>query len=149
MTLYLKVPPEKGPTVCIFAFENAKFKGTSTFEYTKLTLYTDVKYQPYTSLKLNREKLNKVRSLVVNKKIDIVVCNRGYHKNEILYENIFGKTDSTIPLLDRMICMFYKKESSRLEYTEVSRPHNEDKDILLSLLGNEKLTKQEKKLLGL
>jgi len=149
MSLYLKVPPNKGPCVSIFLFEDTRLlKKKNILEYKDIILYTDLKFQSWTQLPVIKKKLNTLRSSIVNENINIVVCDKGYHKNETLFVS-YLTDDEDIPLIDQMICTFYKISPRRLTYTQQKKPHFVCDRAMMSLLEGEILTKQERRLLGI
>lgn len=142
--LLLKVPPQEGGCVSIYVFEDPKLEKSRIFKYKKLTLYTDLKTKPHwTTLPCSVKPLKKLN---MENYDNVVSCYPNFHKNEILFCKKYG-TD--IPLMDQMICKFYKLNTTKLEYklaSEIQDTKHID-NILRDLLGDEKLTRQEKKIL--
>lgn len=149
MSLYLKVPPNKGPCVAVFLFEDIRLLDNNIVEYKDIILYSDLKLQSWVQLPTIKKKLNTLRSSIVNQNINIVVCNKGYHKNEILFVAYLDDDKTSIPLIDQMICTFYKITSRRLTYRQRKVSHSASDEAMRSLLEGQILTKQERRLLGI
>lgn len=155
MTLYVKVPPNKGKNCCIFKFENAQMVKASTIEYTSITMYSDVRYNPWIPDNLINHRLpyNSFAQQTKNvTDIAIVVPDSGFRNTETVFCATVADYDVTIPLVDQMICFFYKTKAKRIKYQKIiHKVQDVPKELLLSLLGSEKhtLTRRELKLLGL
>lgn len=149
MTFYVKVPPNKGKTVSIFKFENAKIK-KKYFEYDSITIFSDVRFTNWLPDKFITHKLPYKAFFNEPKDSTIIVPEPGFRQNEIVFTIEFSNYDVEIPLIDQMICTYFKIKPKLLIYKQ-NQPTFKDvpKELILSLVKKEKLTRQEKKLLGI
>lgn len=150
MTLYLKVPPLKGKYMCVVKFTSPHLE-KNVFQYLNVAIYNDNKYDirsfdmAYRPISYNMV----FKELKEDTNPNIVVCNSGFHPKEQLFKASLLHYDPNIPLIDQMICAYYKIAPIELTYkkTKIQTPQVSEA-LLLELLGNKPLTRQERKALG-
>lgn len=120
-------------------------------------MYSDVRF-PHIDDNLVTTKLPYKAFTQYNEDIDIIVVEAGFHKNETVFGISFVDYDHKIPLLDQMICTYFKINPRCIVYRKIDtlkkinpNEFQKSKDAMIALLGKEKnkLTRTELRLLGL
>lgn len=151
--LYIKVPPIKQESLCVFKFTDLKRKKYK-LTYTSLIMFSDdhTQNQWLNGLQAIRLPYHKFLSETGNNIISMVVTEPNCRENEIVFDLPLINPHPLIPIVDQMICTFYKIPINKFTYTKIiPKPNIVSETILIDLLGKDinKLTKAESKVLGL
>jgi hypothetical protein len=153
MSVYIKVPPAQGDNSCIFKIEDPVLIG-NVLEYSSFVVYSKFKNIYWVDSQKIIDKrcdYNRFFEHTKNQAIEIVVCTPGFRTGEIVFHKNLFEYDNTIPLLDQMLCFYFKKEyTHKLVYKKRTINNSVvSEDLLWDLLKSEQLTKKELKILGL
>lgn len=161
MTFYVKVPPKEGKYACVYKFENTRMK-KSVFEYDSITMYSGVKFnqQWFDDNLVNKRLTYKAfeQQFKNDKESQIVVTSAGFNEREIFFSAPLIQYDIKIPLVDQMICAYYKINPRRIIYQKANvniktntGESKTSREAMLFLLGKQlnNLTSRERKELNL